>query len=134
MNAYLLILPAALLVAYSQLIVKWRTTSHGFSSEVGAGMVSYLVKFFSDPMILSAYAAALMGSVVWLFIVAKLPLTFFFFALGESVYPLTGWLVAPGVVPLDAVDREQHTRAIGGVEVRPSPLVAPSVNGSPDRR
>lgn len=78
MNAYLLILPAALLVAYSQIIVKWRTTSHGFSSEVGAGMVSYLVKFFSDPMILSAYAAALMGSVVWLFIVAKLPLTIAF--------------------------------------------------------
>ena len=78
MKAYLLILPAALLVAYSQIIVKWRTTSQGFRSETSSGLWSYFLRFFSDPMILSAYAAALMGSVVWLFIVAKLPLTIAF--------------------------------------------------------
>ncbi|MCL4486529.1 MAG: glycosyltransferase family 39 protein [Chloroflexi bacterium] len=30
--------------------------------------------------------------------IAKLPLTFFFFTFGESVYPLTYWLVIPGLV------------------------------------
>lgn len=73
MNNYLMILPIALLVTYSQLIVKWR-------SSVGdqlpsASFLQQLIKFLSDPVILSAYSAALIASFAWLYVVTKLPLT-----------------------------------------------------------
>ena len=73
MKNYLLIVPVALLVTYSQLIVKWRANtaldlaSPSFSKQ--------LSKFLTDPVILSAYAAALIASFAWLYIVTKLPLT-----------------------------------------------------------
>jgi multidrug transporter EmrE-like cation transporter len=34
-----------------------------------------LVKFVTDPVIISAYAAALIASFAWLFVITKLPLT-----------------------------------------------------------
>lgn len=75
MKNYLLILPVALLVTYSQIIVKWRTIGSTFNSVKNEGIFSYLLKFLLDPIILSAYATALIASFAWLFIVTKLPLT-----------------------------------------------------------
>lgn len=68
-----MILPIALLVTYSQLMVKWRSSvvDHLPSS----GFLQHLIKFISDPVILSAYAAALFASFAWLYVVTKLPLT-----------------------------------------------------------
>lgn len=40
--------------------------SHGFGR--------HLLKFLGDPVILSAYAAALFASFAWLYVVSKLPL------------------------------------------------------------
>lgn len=74
MNSYLLILPVASLVAYSQIIVKWRTAS----LSVPASPAGKLLAMFTDPLILSAYGAALAASVAWLFVVTKLPLTIAF--------------------------------------------------------
>lgn len=74
MNSYLLILPVALLVAYSQLMVKWRAAS----LPVQPTLTSKLAVMFADPLILSAYGAALAASVAWLFVVTKLPLTIAF--------------------------------------------------------
>ncbi len=73
MKTYLLILPIALLVAYSQLIVKWRTNAVG--QEVAQDLSKQLFKLLGDPVILSAYAAALFASFAWLYVVTKLPLT-----------------------------------------------------------
>lgn len=73
MKTYLLILPIAVLVTYRQLIVKLRTNflepqnTQNFSTQ--------LLRFLSDPVIVSAYIAALFASFAWLYIVTKLPLT-----------------------------------------------------------
>ena len=75
MKNYLLILPVALLVTYSQIIVKWRTIDSTFNQVKNKGIFSYLLKFLLDPIVLSAYVTALIASFAWLFIVTKLPLT-----------------------------------------------------------
>lgn len=73
MKNYLLILPIAVLVTYSQIIVKWRA---GAKDQLATSSFSqYLVTFMTDPVILSAYGAALVASFAWLFVVTKLPLT-----------------------------------------------------------
>ena len=73
MKNYLLILPIALLVTFSQLIVKWR--SNTVQSVAGSTFSQHLFKFLTDPVILSAYAAALVASFAWLYVVTRLPLT-----------------------------------------------------------
>jgi multidrug transporter EmrE-like cation transporter len=70
---YLLILPIAVLVTYSQIIVKWRSGATGQLPTLSFSQS--LVKFVTDPVILSAYAAALIASFAWLFVITKLPLT-----------------------------------------------------------
>jgi multidrug transporter EmrE-like cation transporter len=73
MRNYLLIIPIAFLVAYSQIIVKWRSGAQ--EKMPSANFLEQLVKFLSDPVVLSAYAAALLASFAWLYVVTKLPLT-----------------------------------------------------------
>lgn len=86
----------ALLVAYSQLIVKWRMLNGwtGYGQE--ARWIMRLLGYLLDPVIFSAYAAGLIGSFVWLFVIARLPL-----ALAFPVYQgLTFALVILGSVLL----------------------------------
>lgn len=73
MKTYLLILPIALLVTYSQLVVKWKSSTLGHQGT--QDFSKQLFKFLSDPVILSAYLAALLASFAWLYVVTKLPLT-----------------------------------------------------------
>lgn len=73
MKTYFLIFPIALLVTYSQLIVKWRSAA--VTKSLATSFAQQLAKFLTDPVILSAYAAALIASFAWLFVVTKLPLT-----------------------------------------------------------
>ena len=74
MGVVLRVLPAVILVAYSQLIVKWRVNDlGGLPHSHLSGWLRY-VSYFLDPFILSAYVAGLAGSFVWLSAIAKLPL------------------------------------------------------------
>ena len=73
MSGYLMILPIALLVTYSQIIVKWRSSAVG--QLPSSDLLQHLIKIISDPLILSAYSAALFASFAWLYVVTKLPLT-----------------------------------------------------------
>ena len=73
MKNYLLILPIALLVTYSQLIVKWRSIRIEYL--VRTAFLERLAIFLTDPTISSAYAAALLASFAWLYMVTQLPLT-----------------------------------------------------------
>ena len=73
MKLYLLLLPVALLVTYSQLIVKWR--SNAIEQFGASNFAGHLLKFIGDPYILSGYAAAFIASFAWLYVVTKLPLT-----------------------------------------------------------
>jgi multidrug transporter EmrE-like cation transporter len=90
---YFLILPIALLVTYSQIIVKWRVCL------VGQGVVStyprHIFIFITDPLIVSAYTAALVASFAWLYVVTKLPLTIAFpvyIGITFAMVLLGGWL------------------------------------------
>ena len=76
MKNYLLILPIALLVATSQILIKVRSADVVHAP--GTGLGTRLLEFASDPVILTAYAAALLASFAWLFVVAGLPLTIAF--------------------------------------------------------
>jgi len=76
MKIYILILPVAALVTYSQIIVKWRAnTTNQFES---SNFIQHILRFLSDPIILSAYGVAFVASLGWLYIVTKLPLTIAF--------------------------------------------------------
>jgi multidrug transporter EmrE-like cation transporter len=73
MNKYLLILPVALLVTYSQVAMKWRA---GVTETAATGTFSRrFIELVTDPVILSAYAAALLASFAWLYVVTRLPLS-----------------------------------------------------------
>ena len=61
------------MVTYSQLIVKWRSNSVEFMQATSFG--GHLLRFLTDPVILSAYGAALIASFSWLYVVTRLPLT-----------------------------------------------------------
>lgn len=76
MKNYLLILPIALLVTYSQVVVKWRAAA--MDQLKSLTFIARLLNFASDPAILSAYAAALFASFAWLYVLTKLPLTIAF--------------------------------------------------------
>ena len=107
-------LPVALLVAYSQIIVKWRTASLSTMNNGSQPLLDRLIEYLSDPYILSGYVAALLGSFIWLFLVAKLPLatafpiyiglTFFLVMLGGGLLldePLgAGKLIAAALILL----------------------------------
>ncbi len=72
MKSFLYILPVSCLVAYSQIIVKWQSLHHPVVAE---GLMDFLIKSISSPIILSAYVSALFASFAWLFVVTKLPLS-----------------------------------------------------------
>ena len=78
MKILLSIFPIALLVAYSQIIVKWRTLQIGVSAADDTSLFGRMVHYLSDPLLLSAYATALLASFLWLLVVAKLPLVIAF--------------------------------------------------------
>lgn len=74
MKIFLYVFPVALLVAYSQLIVKWRTQIGG-TVPMDKDFLQRLLVYFSDGYILSAYVTALLGSFLWLVVVSRIPLS-----------------------------------------------------------
>jgi len=106
----------ALLVAYSQLVVKWRIQI-GLDSVTTTNTMDKFINYFSDPYILSAYAAALFSSFVWLVVIQRIPLSTGFpvyigstfllvilgswMLLGEAVSPikfLAAFLILAGII------------------------------------
>ncbi len=75
MRTLALIIPIALLVAYSQLIVKWRTSEVNLTSSEHENILEKLMAYLSDPLIASGYIAALAGSFLWLFVISKISLS-----------------------------------------------------------
>lgn len=75
MKTLSLIIPIALMVAYSQLIVKWRTSMVDFSSDQNLTIIKRLLSYIQDPFILSGYVMALLSSFLWLIVIAKIPLS-----------------------------------------------------------
>lgn len=63
--------PTILLVVYAQLVTKWRVTALADSLGHANGKWERLFVYLADPLILSTYAAALGGSVAWIFVVER---------------------------------------------------------------
>ena len=74
MKILLFILPIALLVAYSQIIMKWRMLGIDAVDIKNVQVYARVLKYMSDPIIISAYVSALLASFVWLYVITKLPL------------------------------------------------------------
>lgn len=71
MKMLLAISPTILFIVYGQLIIKWRVESLLATGDVAAGRLSRLSVYLTDPYIISAYLAALAGSVAWMFVVER---------------------------------------------------------------
>lgn len=96
MKLLLSIAPTVFLALYGQLITKWRIRLLAEKLEPGAGAVTRAVHYLSDFYVLSTYAAAVAGSIAWLFVVERQPL-----AVAFPVYiGTTVLLVAVGGVVL----------------------------------
>jgi multidrug transporter EmrE-like cation transporter len=99
-----LIPPIALLVANSQIVAKWR--SNGAASAQSLSVIERMLKFVSDPVILSAYAAALPPSFVWLFVITKLPLNVAFpvyIGITFAMLLFGGWILLSEVISRTSV-------------------------------
>lgn len=66
----------ALLVAYSQIMVKTRAANLVIGAHIS--ILEKLLIYLLDPLIISAYASALIASFAWLFVITKLPLSIAF--------------------------------------------------------
>jgi multidrug transporter EmrE-like cation transporter len=78
MKLLLTMLPTVVLVVYGQLIIKWRVEHlAGLLPESGDGW-SRLWNYMTDPFVISAYLAALGGSVAWVLVVERYDLSMAF--------------------------------------------------------
>ncbi|MDO9224748.1 MAG: hypothetical protein Q8M09_03915 [Pseudomonadota bacterium] len=88
-----MILPIALLVTYSQIMVKWRSST--VEQLASTGFSQQIIKLLSDPVIMSAYVSALAASFAWLYVITKLPLVVAFpiyIGVTFAMVMLGGWL------------------------------------------
>jgi len=96
MKLLIYIMPVAVLVAYSQLIVKWRSSKNDLLEGNSGGVLKDLFLYLSDPYIISGYFMALLGSFLWLFVISKIPLSIGFpiyIAITFLLVILGGWLI-----------------------------------------
>ena len=75
MKLLALVMPVALLVAYSQLVVKWRASIVILKSSETQNILERLSSYLLDPYIFSGYVAALLGSFLWLLVISKVSLS-----------------------------------------------------------
>lgn len=75
MKLLIYIIPVAILVAFSQLIVKWRASQLSNINIEQLTLMKKLLGYLMDPYIFCGYIAALLGSFFWLFIISKIPLS-----------------------------------------------------------
>lgn len=100
MKIFLYTIPVAILVAYSQLMVKWRTQL-SVDNIIAKTAFEKFLAYFSDPYILSAYLAALLSSFIWLIVIQRIPLsTGFPVYIGSTflIVILGSWLLLGEVV------------------------------------
>ena len=71
MKLLLAMYPTIFLMVYGQLITKWKVQSLFEPAAGTSGAASRLLLYLSDPYILSAYLAAFVGSMAWMFVVER---------------------------------------------------------------
>ena len=75
MRLLLFILPTLILSTYGQLVTKWRVTEMMGHQVERAGIFDRLLVYIVDPYIISAYIFSFMGSIAWMFVVEKFPVS-----------------------------------------------------------
>ena len=78
MKLILYLMPTFLLVVYGQLVTKWRVDALSAAVPPHSAPLDRLWAYLADPYILSAYAAAVGGSVTWMFVVESYPVSLAF--------------------------------------------------------
>ncbi len=71
MKMLLAMFPTIVFIVYGQLIIKWRVQSLPAAGDEMAGRFARLTGYLADPYIISAYLAALAGSVAWMFVLER---------------------------------------------------------------
>ena len=71
MKMLIAIMPTVLLVVFGQLVTKWRVQLLGSVPDGDGDRLSRVVVYLTDPYIIAAYVAALLGSVAWMFVVER---------------------------------------------------------------
>jgi multidrug transporter EmrE-like cation transporter len=71
MKLLLALAPTVLLVVFGQLVTKWRVQTFNGSFQAVDGRLARAWVYLTDPYVLAAYAAALAGSVAWVFVVER---------------------------------------------------------------
>ena len=78
MKLLLAILPTILLMAYSQLVVKWRVTVLAAAARDSTGAAARATRYLVDPYIISAFVFSLLSAVAWLYVAEKYPVSIAF--------------------------------------------------------
>lgn len=84
--------PTVLLVVYSQLILKWRIPMLGEAPADLVGEMVFYIRALLDPVIISSFAAAFIGAIIWFAAISRFPLSVAF----PAYYGLTFVLVMVG--------------------------------------
>lgn len=107
MKLILAMLPTVVLVVYSQVVMKWRVTALLAEAQNASGATGRLGIYLLDPYIVSSYVAALVGSILWLFVVERYPVSIAFpVYVGLTVWSVTIagiWLLGEDVTILRVV-------------------------------
>ena len=77
MKLLLAVTPTILLMAYSQLVSKWRVAALAEAGLPSDG-ASRLVHYLTDPWIISSYLMGLLASIAWLYAIEKFPVSLAF--------------------------------------------------------
>jgi multidrug transporter EmrE-like cation transporter len=102
MKILLYTFPVAVLVAYSQLVVKWRAQL-GNTLDPDQKLLQRFIGYFSDGYIISGYFAALLSSFIWLIVIPRIPLSIGFPIYIGSTFLLVmlgSWLVLHETISL----------------------------------
>jgi multidrug transporter EmrE-like cation transporter len=67
--------PVVLLIVYSQLITKWRATELTIKFGDANSLFDKALLYAKDPYIITSYIAALLASILWIFVVEKYDLS-----------------------------------------------------------
>jgi multidrug transporter EmrE-like cation transporter len=78
MKLLISVFPTILLMAYSQLVIKWRVTKLAALAAGPATMPSRTVQYLTDPYIVSAYVSAFLSAIAWLYVAERYPVSIAF--------------------------------------------------------
>jgi multidrug transporter EmrE-like cation transporter len=86
------VMPTVLLVVYSQIVLKWRIPALGVLPAGEFDKFLFLLRLLFDPYVASGFIAAFLGSLAWMAVISKIPLSVGF----PAYYGLTFALVILG--------------------------------------